>query len=380
MKVLLDIPLSPFTGYGNDGIGLARAFMRWGADVYLSPSIVQAPLPEDVAHLLTKKLEVPFDLIINHHDPAALRSSEEQSRSADVVVAWTMWEYSNFGNLPGRSKLKKNLKYFDALVGYDTVSSDCLREYAHKGQSVLTVQGGYWPEDWPVSKGRQWNEKASDGSTRFSFIMNGQLHNRKDPFVAIQAFQELKNDPAVEFDGAELHLHTTLPGLHSAMEQVIPKLRIHYTLWPQEVLYKFYESAHVLLAPSRGEGKNMPALEMQSTGGAVIATNWGGHTQWLNKEYSYPLNYDLAPVDENSPHTYNARASIEHMKELMLHAYQNRDEVQRKGELASRIIPKLCSWDSVVERLLLQLKDSVPKGETLWMKAQSCRQDRSDDD
>jgi len=373
MRVLLSIPLSPYSGYGNDGIGLARAFMRWGADVYLSPSVVQAPLPEDVAKLLTKRLEPPFDLIINHHDPAALKSSETMRSSTDCLVAWTMWEYSNFGNLPGRSKLKKNLKEFDILIGYDQVSSDCLREYARKDQKVLTIQGGFTPEDWPKAEGRNWHEVAQDGSERFGFCMVGQLHMRKDPFVAIQAFQELKNDPNIEFEGAELHLKTNLPGLHSAMEDVIPKLRIHYAMWPDEVLRKFYESQHVLLAPSRGEGKNMPALEMQSTGGAVIATNWGGHTQWLDSSYSYPLNYELAPVDEDSPNTYNARASLEHLKELMLHAYQNRDEVKRKGDLASRVIPKMCSWDAVVERLLLQLKENAPKGEKLWASAQACR-------
>lgn len=373
MKVLLNIPLSTYSGYGNDGIGLARAFMRWGADVYLSPSVVQSPLPYDVAMLLTKELEAPFDLIIDHHDPATLLSSEAQSRSAGTVVAWTMWEYSNFGNLPGRSKLKKNLKYFDALVGYDEVSSDCLREYAHKNQPVLTVQGGFWPEDWPEAQERDWN------SDRFGFCMVGQLHERKDPFVAIQAFQELKNDPNIEFEGAELHLKTNLPGLHSAMETVIPKLRIHYATWANEVLAKFYEAQHVLLAPSRGEGKNMPALEMQSTGGTVIATNWGGHRQWLNSAYNYPLNYTLAPVSSDFPGTENARASIDHLKELMLHCYQNRDEVRRKGELASQIIPKMCSWDAVIERLLLQLKENTPNGEKLWAAAQACRLDRSDD-
>jgi len=367
MKVLLEIPLSTFSGYGNDGIGLARALIRWGADVYLAPSAVQAPLPEDVAMLLTKQLNGPFDLIINHHDPAALVSTEEKKRAADVYVAWTMWEYSNFGNLPGRTKLKKNLKHFDAVIGYDPVSSQCLQDYAYKGQSVLTIQGGFEPEQWPFAEGRRWDEG------RFGFCMVGQLHMRKDPFVAIEAFNELKQDPNIEFDEAELHLKTTVPGLHSAMEQVIPKLRIHYDVWPNNILYKFYEAQHVLLAPSRGEGKNMPALEMQSTGGAVIATNWGGHQQWLHKDYAYPLDYSLHPVDGNSPNTFNARASVENMKELMLHAYNNREEVRRKGELASQIIPQMCSWDSVVERLFLQLADSTPNGQKLWAAAQSCR-------
>lgn len=373
MKILLSVPLSPYTGYGNDGLGLTRALIRWGADVYLSPSAVQAPLPPDVAHLLTKTLEGPFDLIIDHRDPAALETTESRRRSTDAYVAWTMWEWTSLDFLKGRSKLRKNWKDFDAIIGYDPVSVEALRPYVRKDQPLLTLQGGYNPEEWPKSEERDWH------SERFGFAMNGQLHERKMPFIAIQAFQELKNDPAVEFEGAELHLHTTIPGLHSAMEQVIPKLRVHYAMWSKEVLYKFYETQHVLLAPSKGEGKNMPALEMQSTGGTVIASDFGGHQMWLNSEYNYRLKGDIVADDPMYPNAKSFAASVEHMKELMLHTYQNRDEVRRKGELAAQIIPKMCSWDAVVERLFLQLRENLPNGEKLWTAAQTCRAEREDD-
>lgn len=364
MKVLIKIPLSTFSGYGSDGIGLTRALMRWGADVYLDPVAVQAPLPEDVAMLLTKPLHAPFDLTIVHLDPAKLALSDTERRASDVAIGWTMWEYSNFGNLHGRSKIKSQIKNFDAIFAYDDVTAGCYEPYFKK--PIVTLQGGYNPEDWPKTHERDWF------SDRFGFCMVGQLHQRKDPFVAIQAFQELKNDPNVEFEGAELHLKTNVPGLHSAMEQVIPKLRIHYDVWPDSILYKFYEAQHVLLAPSRGEGKNMPALEMQSTGGTVIATNWGGHQQWLNPAYNYPLDYELAPVDSDYPNTLNARASVAHMRDLMLHAYQNRDEAKRKGDLAAQVIPNMCSWDSVVERMFLNIKEKVKGGDHLWNLAQAC--------
>lgn len=367
MKVLLRAPFSTFSGYGNDGIGMARALLRWGVDLYIDPTNIQAPLPADVAMLLTKRHEAPFDLTIVHVDPASFKLTEFERSATDMAVGWTMWEYTNLGNMPGRSNLRKNLKYFDALVGYDPVSSACLEEYTRKDQPVLTVQGGFWPEDWQYAE-RDWF------GDRFGFCMVGALHLRKDPFVAIQAFNELKLDPDIEFDGAELHLKTNVQGLHRAMEEVIPKLRIHYAVWPNEVLREFYAAQHVLLAPSRGEGKNMPALEMQSTGGAVIATNWGGHQQWLNKEYAYPLDYVLAS-EAGFPNTQSARASVEHMKELMLHAYQNRAEVKQKGELASKIIPQIASWDAVIERFFRSIKENVEGGELLWTKAQLAKRD-----
>lgn len=363
MKVLVRVPLSPYSGYGNDGIGIVRALMRWGMDVYLDPPVVQPPLPEDVAQLLTKRSEAPFDLMIQHVDPAALDLPDHLARAADVTVGWTMWEYSNLGNLPGRSKLRGKIRNFDAMVAYDDVTKVCLEEY-YKGP-ILKVQGGYWPEDWKFLE-RDWF------SERFGFCMVGQLHERKNPFAAISAFQQLKIEHPEEFEPAELHLKTNIPGLHSSMEKVIPKLRVHYDVWPHEILEAFYAKQHVLLAPSRGEGKNMPALEFQSTGGTVIATNWGGHTEWLNSSYNYPLDYHDVPVP-NFPNTFYADADVEHLKELMLHVFRNRGEAKRKGELAAQMIPKLSSWDSVVERLLRQVSNTVPNGEALWQKALMCR-------
>lgn len=358
MKVLLQVPLSTYSGYGNDGCGLARAFMHRGADVYLDPTAVQAPLPLDVASLLTKENKAPFDLTIQHVDPITMKSDETLKAVSGVYIGWSMWESSNFGNLPRRSTLKKRLRHFDAVVGYDDVSAECFQPYYKK--PILKQQGGYWPEDWAPLE-RDWDRPE------FHFAMIGVLSPRKDPFAAIHAFTNAKaEDP--EFDKyARLSLKTSVPGLHSKMEDVYPGLRVFYDSWPTEVVKEFYRAQHVLLAPSRGEGKNMPALEFMSTGGAVIASNWGGHREWLNPDYSYPLDVTLHPVDEAHPGTLNARADVEHLKNLMLHTFHHREEVRRKGQRASQIIPQMCSWDRVVDRLINKIRTEVSGGERLWM-------------
>lgn len=375
MKVLLKLPISPFSGYGNDGIGIVQAFLRRGDDVYLQPSDIQAPVPAEVAHLLTKELKAPFDLFINHVDPTQLGVTPEVARVCGVSVGWTMWEYSNLLNLGEKAlgTLRERLENFDLFAGYSDIDPASFEPY-YDGP-IVVQQGGFEPSQWP-----ELEREVSD--REFRFFMIGVLSERKDPHVAIKAFQAAREQDPEFRRWARLSLKTSSPGLHHKIEDLFrdndpetgeeyTACRIFYDVWPTEVVQAFYAVQDVLLAPSRGEGKNMPALEFMSTGGTVIATDWAGHRQWLSPEYAYPLDYELKPESTEYRETLNARASVEHLTKLMLHTFHNRAEVRDKGRLAAQVIPAMSSWDKVIERLLEKIRENVPgKGERLWTLAQ----------
>jgi glycosyltransferase involved in cell wall biosynthesis len=352
VKVLLKSPLNPHSGYGNDGLGIALALRQAGCDVYLDPTSVQTPLPPDVAELLTKRLTPPFDLLIHHVDPGQLGLSDGERRSARFTVAWSMWEMTSLDNMAGRSKTRRNLAGYDLVAGYDKVSLSALEPYISTNGAV--VQGGYWPRLWPHMP-RDFHSPA------LNFCMVGALGPRKDPFTAIRAFQALREqNPRLD---VTLTLKTVSPGLHSKLADTIPGLSIVYDVWSDDELRAFYRSQHVLLAPSRGEGKNMPALEFLSTGGTVIATNWGGHTQWLSPSIGYPLNYTLGPIEPSKPNCLWAAADEQHLTELMLHAATHRDELARKGAAAADLIPQMCSWPKAIDRLMTMAGRSNERGQ-----------------
>jgi glycosyltransferase involved in cell wall biosynthesis len=349
--------VNPHSGYGGDGIGLAQAFIQAGVDVYLDPAAVQAPLPPEVAELLCKRLDAPFDMLLHHWDPPNLGISRSARTNSVVTVAHTMWEMTTLDNCDGRSSLRKRLKDYDLVVGYDSVTTTGLDPYV--STNAATVQGGYWPRKWPQQH-RDWHAKT------LRFCMVGALGPRKDPFVAIDAFRELREEQP-ELD-IELHVKTVTPGLHSKMQDLVPGLHLYYDVWPEHTMREFYTANHVLLAPSRGEGKNLPALEMLSTGGTVIGTNWGGHTQWLSSAYAYPLDYKLEPLLKSRPQCQWAKASKDHLKQLMIHCYQHRSELERKGDLAANIIPNMCSWPKVIDRLMDKVGELDERGERVLHK------------
>lgn len=352
MKVLISAPVNPVTGYGNDGIELIRAFLRWGADVYLHPSGVHPPLPPEVAAVLTKPIPDHVDLFISHRCPQELarRESAGVYATSTVALAWTMWEWDSLDNVDEINQancehafrvtdhLGGVLSSFDAVLAYDEVSQRALSPYHSK---VDILQGGVTPVP-PVA--RDWQ------ASPFRFLMMGALSSRKNPFASIMAFRELRQ--AGELADAELVLKTTVTGLHPAMEQWCPGLKIYGAVWPAQKVQELADSSHVLLAPSWGEGKNIPAAQFAMSGGAVAATAIGGHAQWLSEEYGWPLKFSL---QETYPGARAAIVDQEHLRDTMLALYTDRAETARRAAVASRVLPSMLSWDSVLERLMLRL-------------------------
>ena len=383
LKVLLKSPFSKFSGYGNDGYSLAEALDQWGCDVYLQPTWLDTPVPRSLLPLLAKELLAPFDLLINHWDPGNLFITPEARQCARVAVAWTMWEFAGGPGKDGkgvsglvphcenRSKLRGRLRWYDLVLGYDPVSLEALEPYIPASVHRGVLQGGYPAAEWKKTE-RDWFGE------RFGFIMHGALNDRKCPWTTIQAFQQLKFEKGREFEGATLALHTNTPGkLFPELNEPFrnTKIRVFIDAFDKPTLDDFYASAHCLLAPSRGEGKNLPALEFQSTGGVVAATNFGGHAQWLNGDYAYPLDYTLAPTFEDKPWAaHDARVSVEHLKDVIWHIYTHRGEAREKGELASQVIPRMCDWPVVVENLFRRIGDQVTgPGPEVAAQAFACR-------
>src|SRR5262249_22791854 len=154
---------------------------------------------------------------------------------------------------------------------YDEVSKQALTPYC---DNIHILQGGvncleYVERDWFASP--------------FRFIMCGILSDRKNPFAAITAFKNLRD--AGELADATLTLKNTTSNLLKIMEQWCPGLYIVDHFWPTAKIHSLYRQSHVMLAPSQGEGKNRPALEFASTGGAVVAPLFGGHAMWGSSDF-----------------------------------------------------------------------------------------------
>lgn len=373
MKVLLSAPANSITGYGNDGIELAQALIRWGVDLYLAPASVFPPLPRDVAAVLTKPVPPTVDLLIAHKCPQELARVESCGiySLATVALAWTMWEWSSLANVDTinadncehafrvTDNIRDSLSRFDAVLAYDDVSHQALSPYH---DNLHTLQGGVTPlapmqRDWMASP--------------FRFLMCGVLSARKNPFVAVNAFKSLRDSG--ELTDATLTLKSTYPGMHPAMEAWCPGLKLINEVWPASRLHQLYRDSHVMVAPSWGEGKNRPGVEFATSGGAFVGPRIGGHAQWMNSDYTWSVDYKLRDFGNGA---YGADVDEGHLAELMLKLYSDRSSTAMKAATAARCLPAQVSWDSVLERLLLRLPSFVPgRGAEVAALMRACRQD-----
>ena len=61
-------------------------------------------------------------------------------------------------------------------------------------------------------------------------------------------------------------------------------------------LNELFNSANVVVLPSRGEGFNLPAAEAMAMGIPVIVTGFGGHTDFATTSTAWLIDYAFAPA------------------------------------------------------------------------------------
>lgn len=335
---LLKTPLVANTGYGNDGFALARAFHEVGLDVRLAPTSVVPPVPMGAASLLVKALDVDFDYLIHHVPPFDLGLSDGEKRLPARKIAWSMWEFTTYPDDAG--DFVDRLEGYDLFLAYDEVSAQAFSPYCEKaGVEIKILQGGIWCDEWA------FDPRQRDWSGTFRFGIVGQLGPRKNPWAAIAAFREVHE----EFPDTELHLKTTVRALHPAIAETNPGVFIHYAVWSQQRLKEFYKTLHTYVAPSWGEGKNLPALEAQLMGIPAIYSDFGGHRQWGSSETGWPVSGVLA---EHVLGQASMRVDHDALVAAMKEAVRDRARTRMKGEQAAQLIPSMCDWTNVVKRLL----------------------------
>jgi glycosyltransferase involved in cell wall biosynthesis len=103
--------------------------------------------------------------------------------------------------------------------------------------------------------------------------------------------------------------------------------------------------------PTKAEGWGLPILEALACGIPAIATNYSGHTDFLNDANGYLV--DVARMIEvDDPFFYNrggpfgewAQPDLDHLQVLMRRSFENPEERRRKGAQGRRDVIERWTW------------------------------------
>lgn len=131
--------------------------------------------------------------------------------------------------------------------------------------------------------------------------------------------------------------------------------------FPRHQLGTLYRSADCYVAPSRGEGWNMPLMEAMACGLPVIGTDWGAHQEFLHDGIAYPLRIrGTIPAVAKCPYYRGyswADPDPEHLRHLLREVYESQDEAKRKGEAAAREMAARWTWDHTAKTIETRLDE-----------------------
>jgi glycosyltransferase involved in cell wall biosynthesis len=207
---------------------------------------------------------------------------------------------------------------------------------------IEVIPLGITPELFP------YVEREKDDA--FVFGIMGTLTFRKGPDILVKAFR--KAFPAKKFPDVFL-LIKTLPlggmtgGFMTKEDLEDERIMLNTEkLSPADLITEFFAKIDCFAFPTRGEGFGLPPMEAMATGLPVIATNFSGCADFMDKKYNYPLDYKIVDVPNGTPGGYPpdlqvegqqwAEPDMDHLIALMREVYNNREKAIAKGKKASK--------------------------------------------
>jgi glycosyltransferase involved in cell wall biosynthesis len=140
-----------------------------------------------------------------------------------------------------------------------------------------------------------------------------------------------------------------------------PPVLIAHGALPREQMLALHKRGDCFVLPHKSEGWGVPHFEAMGTGTPVIATNFGGNTEFMNKENSYLLDYNLEPVSNMPWQIYSGRTdwanpNMDQCRKMMREIFSNRESAQVKGALGKESLEKY-SWENIGAKMFGLLQD-----------------------
>lgn len=173
---------------------------------------------------------------------------------------------------------------------------------------------------------------------RYRFLSIFEFNSHKDPRTLLDAyFQEFGS-----YEHVSLVLKCSSPKLIELLKQYtggppVEVIRSHSL--SVEDMWKLHYSADCYVSPHHSEGWGLPLMDAMAAGKPVIATGFGGNTDFMTGDTSFLLDYSMIPAYSMNEITAQdksqwAQASLPELRARMRYVFENREHASYIGERA----------------------------------------------
>ncbi len=361
-------PIQDGSGYAKAGRGYVLALHKLGIPITVSPISFEKILPElgkdgEVLQSLINK-DIDYNVVIVHTTPEFWKRFKEPDKT---MVNFTIWEttklHSDWVGYINNNATK-------VLVGCDW-NVDVFKE------SGITIPIAAVPHAIPIEDSKQiknYNIKGINEDT-FVFYDIFQWTERKDPVSLIKAYwYAFRNNEDVALvlkayrgdysDTEKDAIRSTI----NRLKQVTrlgnyPPIYFISDILTEDEIRGLHNRCDCYVTLNRGEGFGLSPFQAGAYGKPVIATGFGGVTEYLKKENSYLVNYTLTPV-HGMPWSpwYKAdqlwaQADVVDGANKMLHVYNNQEEAKEKGKQLQKYINTNFSYDVIGKKMIKEIEE-----------------------
>lgn len=215
---------------------------------------------------------------------------------------------------------------------------------------IEVVWEGVHPDQFELRK----RERPGAGQ-KFRYLWIGASNPRKGYEHVAIAWQKFYTAHPELHGRVELYLKTTQPMTESRNLHLVEAGAIFDNRdMPIEELIALYESAHVFLFPTMGEGWGLTLHEAMATGLPAIYTPWSAPASWVPKKYAYPLKFGMKTIkamkqrEDGTSYVYHqapaANPDTDHLARRMYQLYSRYEEAAEAGFQAGKIVREI-TWD-----------------------------------